>query len=66
VDLAGLSQQFQEQIETWRGVASSSDSAAASVVPAADSVEAVPTAVDSVLVSGGEVTDEECAGEEDL
>lgn len=66
VDLAALSQEFQVQIETWKGVASSTDSTTVSVVPAADSMGAVPTAVDSVLVSGGEVADEECAGEEDL
>ncbi len=66
VDLAALSQEFQAQIETWRGATSSTDSTTVSVVPPSDSVEAVETAVDSGLVSGGDVTHEECAGEEDL
>ena len=66
VDLAALSQEFQTQIETWRGVTSSADSTTVSVVPPSDSVEAIETAVDSGLVSGGDVTHEECAGEEDL
>jgi len=68
VDLTALSQEFQSQIETWREVASGTDSTTVSMVPAGDSVAAVQPAVDSVLVSGGEVsaTDEECAGEEDL
>ena len=68
VDLAALSQGFQEQIETWRGVTSSTDSTTVSLMPAGDSVVEVQPAMDSVLVSGGEVSDtlEECAGEEDL
>jgi hypothetical protein len=68
VDLAALSQEFQSKIEAWRGVTSASDSTAVSVAPVEDSVESVQPAVDSVLVSGGEVSDtlEECAGEEDL
>ena len=68
VDLAALSQEFQSQIETWREVASGTDSTTVSVVPSGDSVAAVEPAVDSILVSGGEVSDthEECAGEEDL
>ena len=67
VDLTALSQEFQSQIEAWRGVAAAVDSTTVSVVPADDSVEAVQ-AGDSVLTSGGEVTDthEECASEEDL
>ena len=62
VDLATLSQEFQEQIESWRGVASVTDTTSVSVQPAVDSVEAVRPEVDSVLVSGGEVseTPEEC------
>jgi superkiller protein 3 len=68
VDLTALSQQFQEQIETWKGVASVTDTATVSVAPASDSVETVQPAVDSVLVSGGDVsgTHEECEGEVDL
>jgi predicted Zn-dependent protease len=62
VDLTALSQGFQEQIECWRGVASSTDSSTVSVVPAVDSTGAVQTTADSALVSGGEVSDttEEC------
>jgi superkiller protein 3 len=62
VDLVALSQEFQEQIETWRGVASTTDSSTVSVVPAIDSAGAVQSAVDSVVVSGGEISDsvEEC------
>jgi predicted lactoylglutathione lyase len=68
VDLAALSQDFQSLIETWREVASTTDSTTVSVVPTVGSVAAVEQTGDSVLVSGGEVsdTDEECAGEEDL
>jgi len=55
VDLEALSQAFQAQIESWQQTATVTDS--------------VETVSDSVLVSGGEVTDtlhEECESEEHL
>jgi superkiller protein 3 len=62
IDLIALSQEFQEQIEIWRGVAAPSDSSNASAVPVEDSADAVQPVVGSVLMSGGEVSDtvEEC------
>jgi tetratricopeptide (TPR) repeat protein len=69
VDLAALSQEFQKQIESWRGAVSATDSAAVSVSVVPDS-STVPDATvsDSVITSGGEVSDthENCEGEEDL
>lgn len=64
VDLAGLSQEFQLEIESWRGATTSSDSVAP-VVTETDSSSAV---TDSILMSGGEVTDtsEECESGHDL
>jgi tetratricopeptide (TPR) repeat protein len=55
IDLPALSQQFQTQIESWRQTAA-----------APDSVEAVS---DTVLISGGEVSDtvpEECEHEQEM
>ncbi len=69
VDLVALSSEFQATIETWRGTAAVIDSVAEPVAVANDSAsEFVDTLGDSVLVSGGPVseTHEECATEEDL
>ena len=67
-DLTAYSQEFQAEIETWRG-AGTTDSIAAPVGVVSDtSAVETPVASDSVLVSGGEVSDtlEDCQGEEDL
>jgi len=67
VDLAGLSSQFQADIETWRG-ATVVDSSVVSVAAVSDSSTApAETVSDSILVSGRIVSDslEECQSEED-
>ena len=67
VDLTRLSTEFQTQIEGWRATGSSGDSVAVQVGAVSDTSEVQDSVADSVLISGGEVTDslEECAGEED-
>ncbi len=55
VDLAALSQKFRAQIETWR--------------PAVTATDTTPVVSDSVLISGGEVSDtlqEECGHGEEM
>jgi tetratricopeptide (TPR) repeat protein len=66
VDLTKLSTEFQTQIEGWRGTAGTADSIGLQVGVASDS--GVQDSIrDSVLISGGEVSDtlEECEGQED-
>lgn len=54
VDLVGLSQRFQAEIESWRGAAQNTetDSVPVAIEPVVDSV-----VVDSVVVSGGKLSD---------
>jgi tetratricopeptide (TPR) repeat protein len=66
VDLPALSNQFQTEIESWRG--SVKAVAVPEVVENDSSAASTDTVSDSVLVSGGPVseTTEECASEEDM
>jgi len=67
VDLTRLSTEFQTQMEGWRATASTGDSVALQVGAVSDTSKVQDSVADSVLISGGEVSDslEECAGEED-
>ena len=58
VDLAALSQEFQTQIEAWRGTTAVTDSTIVPVSAEADlSGVSDSTVTDSIPVSGGEVSD---------
>ena len=69
VDLARLSQKFQDEIESWRGSAEAIDSSAAPVETAKDSStvsdSTTAPAIDSAVVSGGKLDEpvEQCASE---
>jgi predicted Zn-dependent protease len=67
VDLTQLSTDFQTQIEGWRGTAGTADSVVVQVGVVSDTTAMQDSVSDSVLISGGEVSDslDECAGEED-
>jgi tetratricopeptide (TPR) repeat protein len=66
VDLGALSNQFQAEIEQWRGNRQATDSVVGSSTTDSSQVS-VDTGIDSVVVGGGMVSDtlDECAGEED-
>ena len=68
VDLAALSNQFQAAIECWRSTATVRAVAVPEVIENDSTNVPADTVGDSVLVSGGPVseTPEECAAEEDL
>jgi predicted Zn-dependent protease len=68
VDLVALSNQFQAEIETWRDSATVCATAVPEVIDNDSTNVPVDTVGDSVLVSGGPVseTPEECHTEEDL
>lgn len=69
VDLPALSNQFQAEIESWRGsTAGVTPVAVPEIIEDDSSAVSADTVSDSVLVSGGPVTEtpEECASEEDL
>ncbi len=56
VDLAALSQEFQAQIEAWRG-GTATDTTSVVTTESDSSVVSDSTATDSIPVSGGEVSD---------
>jgi tetratricopeptide (TPR) repeat protein len=66
VDLGALSNQFQAEIEQWRGNRQATDSVVGSSTTDSSQVS-VDTGIDSVVVGGRMVSDtlDECAGEED-
>jgi predicted Zn-dependent protease len=67
VDLVALSNQFQAEIEQWRGNSQATDSSTIAALSTADSNQvSVGTGIDSVVVGGRMVSDtlDECAGEE--
>jgi tetratricopeptide (TPR) repeat protein len=68
VDLVRLSQQFQAEIETWRGSTAEADSSAASDQTVSDTTGPVSTIDDSTVAGGSMVSDtlEECASELDV
>jgi superkiller protein 3 len=68
VDLVRLSQQFQADIESWRGTAEVVDTSVTQVTTVSDSAaEPVEGVIDSAVVSGGKLSEplEECAPEEE-
>ena len=67
IDLTRLSTEFQTQIDGWRGTGGTADTVSVQVGVVSDTTAVQDSDSDSVLISGGEVSDslDECAGEED-